>query len=75
MLTVPILHSADKSQYVWRDYGIFWGFCAFNFAVVFICSWLYLQGGRNIKRSLSPKARKERKTMHKRQQDAGGEKA
>jgi ATP-binding cassette, subfamily G (WHITE), member 2, SNQ2 len=75
MLTVPILHSADKFQYVWRDYGIFWGFCAFNFAVVFICSWLYLQGGRNIKRSLSPKARKERKTMHKRQQDAGGEKA
>jgi len=27
---------------VWRDYGIFWGYIIFNFAVVFICTWIYL---------------------------------
>ena len=34
---------------IWRNYGIFWGFCIFNFALVFFCSWLYLSGGKSIK--------------------------
>ncbi|KAK5688745.1 ATP-binding cassette transporter snq2 [Elasticomyces elasticus] len=63
-------------RYVWRDYGIFWGFCAFNFCVVFACSWLYLQGGQSLKSKLSPKARKNRKAMAKREREANnGEKA
>lgn len=35
-------------SHVWRDYGIFWGFCIFNFIVVFAASYLYLSGGRKI---------------------------
>src|ERR1700761_5669586 len=34
---------------VWRDYGFFWAYIMFNFAVVFACSWFYLQGGRSEK--------------------------
>lgn len=33
---------------VWRDYGVFWGFCIFNFAVVFLGSYLYLSGRRKL---------------------------
>jgi len=45
----------------WNDYGIFWGFCIFNFIGVFIVSWLYLGGLKKIRDTLSPKARKQRK--------------
>ncbi|SLM39513.1 abc drug exporter [Lasallia pustulata] len=45
----------------WRDYGIFWAYCIFNFAVVFACSWLYLRGGKSITALFSPTARKEKK--------------
>jgi ATP-binding cassette, subfamily G (WHITE), member 2, SNQ2 len=38
---------------IWRNYGIFWGFCIFNFAVVFIASYFYLSGGKKIKRVFS----------------------
>ncbi|KAJ5168761.1 CDR ABC transporter [Penicillium canariense] len=41
----------------WRNYGIFWAFVIFNFAVVFLFSWMYLHGARDLKRWLS-----ERKT-------------
>ncbi|KAK5123595.1 hypothetical protein LTR85_002633 [Meristemomyces frigidus] len=58
-------------RYVWRDYGIFWAFCVFNLAVVFVCSWLYLQGGKKIKAALSPGARRERKALKKRQSGQG----
>ncbi|KAF2396877.1 ABC drug exporter AtrF [Trichodelitschia bisporula] len=34
---------------VWRDYGIFWAYIIFNFAMVFFCTWLYLVQGRKIK--------------------------
>ncbi|KAJ5956072.1 hypothetical protein N7501_010351 [Penicillium viridicatum] len=43
----------------WRDYGIFWGYVIFNFALVFAFSWLYLHGVSNMKRWFS--ARKTRK--------------
>ena len=33
----------------------------FNFAVVFVCSWLYLGGLRKVKSALSPAARKHKK--------------
>ena len=33
----------------WLDYGVFWAFCGFNFAVVFVCSWLYLGGGKSVR--------------------------
>ncbi|KAJ5773236.1 CDR ABC transporter [Penicillium paradoxum] len=44
----------------WRDYGIFWGYIIFDFALVFALSWLYLHGARNLKRWLS--ARKTRQS-------------
>ncbi|CAK3958660.1 ABC drug exporter [Lecanosticta acicola] len=43
------------SAHVWRDYGIFWGFCIFNFVVVFLASYLYLGGGRKLLRGLKRK--------------------
>lgn len=46
---------------VWRDYGIMWAFVIFNIAVIFACSWLYLQGGRSLMKKFSPAARKEKK--------------
>lgn len=65
----------------WRNYGLFWAYILFNFAVVFVCSWLYLSGGRKIVQTLSPKARKQRKLAQQKNDDAdtqdsagGGEK-
>lgn len=43
---------ADQQQHIWRDYGIFWGYCAFNLLVVFLASWIYLSGGRKLMRRL-----------------------
>ncbi|KAL2012125.1 hypothetical protein VTN00DRAFT_4843 [Thermoascus crustaceus] len=43
----------------WRDYGIFWGYVIFNFAAVFVLSWIYLRGVRDAKRWFS--ARRTRK--------------
>ncbi len=45
----------------WRDYGVVWAFCIFNFVVVFFCSWLYLGGFKTVKSAFSPAARKQRK--------------
>lgn len=45
----------------WEDYGVFLAFCIFNFAVVFLCSWLYLGGWKRIKAAVSPQERKQRK--------------
>ncbi|KAL8796510.1 MAG: hypothetical protein Q9195_001184 [Heterodermia aff. obscurata] len=45
----------------WLDYGVFWAFSGFNFAMVFFCSWLYLGGFKKIRSALSPAARKQRK--------------
>ncbi|KAK4983719.1 ATP-binding cassette transporter snq2 [Elasticomyces elasticus] len=60
---------------VWRDYGIFWIYIIFNFAVVFVCSWLYLQGAKDIKRFFSPAARKEKKARERSTKEALGNKA
>ncbi|MCJ1270506.1 hypothetical protein MMC22_010403 [Lobaria immixta] len=45
----------------WLDFGVFIAFCVFNFAIVFLCSWLYLGGFKTIKARLSPQARKQKK--------------
>lgn len=45
----------------WLDFGVFWAFCGFNFAVVFLCSWLYLGGLKTVKDMVSPTARKQKK--------------
>ncbi|KAF2453734.1 ABC-2 type transporter-domain-containing protein [Lineolata rhizophorae] len=55
-------------SHVWRDYGIFWAYIAFQFIVVYFCSWLYLQGGRKMIDALNPKTRKNRKEMRRREQ-------
>ncbi|KAJ5928919.1 CDR ABC transporter [Penicillium verhagenii] len=46
----------------WRNYGIFWAYVIFNFMVVFLFSWLYLHGVRDMKRWFS--ARKTRKVAN-----------
>ncbi|KAJ5825703.1 CDR ABC transporter [Penicillium riverlandense] len=43
----------------WRNYGIFWGYVIFNFTLVFILSWLYLHGVRDLKRWFSARQTKK----------------
>ena len=33
----------------WEAYGVFWAYCAFNFGIVFLCSWSYLGGWKPAK--------------------------
>ena len=54
-------------RYIWRDFGIMWIYIFFNFAVVFVCTWLYLDGARKIKSVFSPSARKEKAAQKKKQ--------
>jgi ATP-binding cassette subfamily G (WHITE) protein 2 (SNQ2) len=61
-------------SHLWRDFGFFWAYILFNFGVVFVCSWLYLSGGKRIKAALSPKARKAKKIRSK-ESRGGDEKA
>jgi len=35
-------------NYHWRNYGILWAYIIFNFALVFVCTWLYLGGLRKL---------------------------
>lgn len=39
----------------WTDFLVLGAFCAFNFAVVFFCSWLFLGGIKKIKAGGSKK--------------------
>ena len=45
----------------WMDFYVFLSFCIFNFAVVFLSTWLYLGGLKTMKNKVSPAARKQRK--------------
>ncbi|KAH8730783.1 ABC-2 type transporter-domain-containing protein [Phaeosphaeriaceae sp. PMI808] len=54
-------------RYVWRDFGIMWIYIMFNFAVVFVCTWLYLGGARQIKALFSPTSRKQRNEQKRKQ--------
>ncbi|KAL8897172.1 MAG: hypothetical protein Q9207_007345 [Kuettlingeria erythrocarpa] len=49
----------------WMDYGVIWAFCAFNFAVVFLASWLFLGGSKSVKNLFHAKAKKQQKEMQK----------
>ena len=44
----------------WEDYGVFWAYCAFNFMVVFLSSWLFLGRWKKVKAVFSASATKER---------------
>ncbi|KAF2706423.1 hypothetical protein K504DRAFT_413352 [Pleomassaria siparia CBS 279.74] len=50
---------------IWRDFGIMWAYILFNFALVFVCTWLYLGGLGKIKSTFSPAARKQNKETAK----------
>ncbi|KAJ4295394.1 ATP-binding cassette transporter snq2 [Kalmusia sp. IMI 367209] len=54
-------------KYIWRDFGITWIFVFFNFAVVFVCTWLYLGGFRKITSFFSLADRKNRRAAKRRQ--------
>ncbi|KNG49730.1 abc drug exporter [Stemphylium lycopersici] len=58
-------------RYIWRDFGIMWAFIFFNFAVVFLCTWLYLGGLREIKSFFSPSARKQKKETQMKKKQSG----
>jgi ATP-binding cassette subfamily G (WHITE) protein 2 (SNQ2) len=58
---------------VWRDYGIFWVYIVFQFALVFFCSWLYLKGGKSIVSMLRGTKRKEKKLTQEKTKDIGDE--
>ncbi|KAF2097734.1 ABC multidrug transporter-like protein [Rhizodiscina lignyota] len=57
------------NKYVWRDYGIFWAFVLFNFAIVFIGSWIYLSGGRRLKNIISPQGRKDLRERRRKEKE------
>jgi ATP-binding cassette subfamily G (WHITE) protein 2 (SNQ2) len=39
----------------WRDYGVSFAFTIFNFALVFVCTWLYLGGFQRLRARFSKK--------------------
>ncbi|KAI4187797.1 MAG: hypothetical protein L6R41_002564 [Letrouitia leprolyta] len=47
----------------WLDYGVTFAYIGFNFAIVFLASWLYLGGTKKVKNLFSPKARKQQKQL------------
>ncbi|KAI4177560.1 MAG: hypothetical protein LQ346_007662 [Caloplaca aetnensis] len=49
----------------WMDYGVIWAFCIFNFAVVFVASWLFLGGTKSVKNLFHAKAKKQQKELQK----------
>jgi len=76
-------YAASFSVYfthLWRDYGFFWAYVLFNFAVVFLFSWIYLGGGHKIGKFLPSfpkglkKGKKEKGNKVARQQENAGEK-
>jgi hypothetical protein len=52
--------------------GIMWAYIMFNFAVVFVCTWLYLGGARKTKSVFSPSARKEKANARRKKQQSEG---
>ncbi|KAI4177704.1 MAG: hypothetical protein LQ343_000167 [Gyalolechia ehrenbergii] len=54
-----------KYSQKWLDYGVIFAYCGFNFAIVFVASWLYLGGTRKIANLFSAKARKQQKELQR----------
>lgn len=48
-----------------------WAYIFFNFGVVFVCTWLYLGGARQIKSMFSRAGRKQTKSADKKKQEGG----
>lgn len=48
-------------RYHWRDFGIFCAYIVFNFAMVFVCTWLFLGGIKKLRKRLAgnKKSKKE----------------
>ena len=57
-------------QDVWRNYGIFWAYIVFNFALVFFCSWLLL--GPKLLKCSGGKKQKQSKNKQAKTQTEGG---
>ncbi|CAI6318503.1 unnamed protein product [Periconia digitata] len=55
------------AKHTYRDFGLMWAYLIFNFAVVFVCTYLYLGGFRKLKAFFSPSARKQRTEQKRRQ--------
>jgi ABC-type multidrug transport system permease subunit len=53
----------------WLNYGVFFAFCIFNFAVVYFCTWLYLGGWQRLMKVVNPKQRRQRKALEKARSD------
>lgn len=47
-------------RHFWSDFRLFSGYVVFNFAFVYACSWLYLQGWRQIRTFFSTASTQER---------------
>ncbi|OSS54315.1 hypothetical protein B5807_00119 [Epicoccum nigrum] len=54
-------------KYIWRDFGIMWIYIFFNFAVVFVCTYLYLGGMHKIVSVFKPSERKAKAAAKKKQ--------
>jgi hypothetical protein len=65
--SVSSLHSLWYNHMLTSVLGIMWAYILFNFAVVFVCTWLYLGGLRKIKSKVSPAARKQKKEQKQKQ--------
>ncbi|KAF1813415.1 putative ABC transporter [Eremomyces bilateralis CBS 781.70] len=53
-------------RFRWRDYGIFLGYIAFNFAMVFVFTWIYLRGSQKMKGVIGrAKAKREMKNRNR----------
>lgn len=52
----------------WKDFWIFGAYVLFNFVFVYVCSWFYLQGYRQI-RSLRSAAAAQKKKEKKNRSD------
>ena len=57
-----------KYSQKWLDLGVTIAFCAFNYMVVFFCSWLYLGGWKRI---VAMFKRKEKKRQQPALEPAG----
>jgi ATP-binding cassette, subfamily G (WHITE), member 2, SNQ2 len=57
-------------SHIWRDLGIFAGFCAFNYVVIYVCSWLYLGGSKRFKPSGKQMGKVKRMAKDKKEKPA-----
>lgn len=54
----------------WKDFRIFGAYVLFNFVFVYVCSWFYLQGYKQMRTLFSSAAK--RNGQEKKKEDRGG---